>query len=43
VQVFHDKEHRLLGRNAQQDRQEGVQDLLLLLFGRPGQGIRMKR
>jgi hypothetical protein len=38
VQVFHDKEHRLLGRNAQQDRQEGVQGLLLLLLGRRRQG-----
>jgi hypothetical protein len=24
VQVFHDKEQRLLGGNTQQDRQEGV-------------------
>ena len=33
VQVFHDKEHGLLGRNAQQERQQGVQELLLLLLG----------
>jgi hypothetical protein len=38
MQVFHHKEHRLLGRNAQQDRQESVQRSLLLLLGRPGQG-----
>ena len=38
VQVFHHKEHRLLGGNAQQDRQQGVQGLLLLLLGRHGQG-----
>ena len=37
VQVFHDKEHGLLRGNAQQDRQEGVQRLLLLLLGRHGQ------
>jgi hypothetical protein len=34
VQIFHDQEHGLLGRNAQLDRQEGVQGLLLLLLGR---------
>ena len=38
VQVFHDEEHRLLGGDAQQDRQEGVQGLLLLLLGRYSQG-----
>ena len=38
VQVFHDEEHRLLGGDPQQDRQEGVQRLLLLLLGRHGQG-----
>jgi hypothetical protein len=38
VQVFHDKQHRLLGGDAQQNRQEGVQGLLLLLSGRSGQG-----
>jgi hypothetical protein len=38
VQVFHDKEHRLLGGDAQQDRQEGVQGHLLLLFRRHSQG-----
>ena len=36
--VFHDKQHRLLGGDAHQNRQEGVQGLLLLLFGRSGQG-----
>ena len=38
VQVFHDEEHRLLGGDAQHDRHEGVQRLLLLLLGRHGQG-----
>jgi hypothetical protein len=38
VQVFHDKEHRLLGGNAQHDCQEGMQGLLLLLLGRHRQG-----
>jgi hypothetical protein len=38
MQVFHHNEHRLLGRNAQQDRQESVQRSLLLLLGRQGQG-----
>src|SRR5262245_41834322 len=38
VQVFHDKEHGLLGRNAQQRRQESLQGLLLLLLRRHGQG-----
>ena len=38
VQVFHDKEHGLLRGDAQQDRQEGVQGLLLLLLGRQRQG-----
>src|SRR5262249_31430858 len=37
VQVFHDKEHRLLGGDAQEDRQEGLQRLLLLLLRRFGQ------
>jgi hypothetical protein len=37
VQVFHDKEHRLLGRNAPQNRQEGLQRPLLLLLRRPSQ------
>jgi hypothetical protein len=32
VQVFHNKEHRLLRGDAQQDRQQGVQGLLLLLL-----------
>src|SRR5215831_2585272 len=43
VQVFHDKEHRLLGGDAQQDRQEGVQGLLLLLLRRYGQGSIVSR
>jgi hypothetical protein len=34
VQVLHDKEHRLLRSDAQQDGQQGVQGLLLLLLGR---------
>ena len=38
VQVFHDKEDGLLGRDAQQDGQEGVQRPLLLLLGRHRQG-----
>jgi hypothetical protein len=38
VQVFHDKKHRLLGSDTEQDRQEGVQGLLLLLFRRHRQG-----
>jgi hypothetical protein len=38
VQVFHDKEHGLLDRNAEQEREEGVQSLLLLLLGRPCPG-----
>src|SRR6266567_3929566 len=38
VQVFHDKEHGLLGRNAQQRRQEGLEGLLLLLLGSESQG-----
>jgi hypothetical protein len=38
MEIFHDKEYRLLGGDAQQDRQEGVQGLLLLLLGRYGQG-----
>ena len=38
MEVFHDEEHRLLGGDAQQDRQEGLQGLLLLLLGREGQG-----
>jgi hypothetical protein len=33
VQVFHDKEHRLLGGDSEQNRQEGLQGLLLLLLG----------
>jgi hypothetical protein len=37
VQVFHDKEHRLLGRNALQNRQQGLQRPLLLLLRRPSQ------
>jgi hypothetical protein len=37
VQVFHDKEHGLVRGNAQQDRQEGVEHLLLLLLRRHGQ------
>ena len=32
VQVFHDKEHRLLGRQAPQNRQQGLQRPLLLLL-----------
>jgi hypothetical protein len=43
VQVFHDKEHRLLGGDVQQDRQDGVQGLLLLLFGRHSQGGIVRR
>ena len=43
MQVFHDKEHRLLGGDAQQDGQEGVQDLLLLPIGRHGQGGIVRR
>jgi hypothetical protein len=38
VQVFHHQEHRLLGRNAQEDGQQGVQRVLLLLLGSEGQG-----
>jgi hypothetical protein len=38
VQVFHDKEHGLLDGDAQENRQEGLQGLLLLLRGRHGQG-----
>ena len=38
VQVFHNKQDGLLRSNAQQDRQEVVQGLLLLLFGRQVQG-----
>ncbi len=34
VQVFHDKEHGLLDGDAEQDRQESLQRLLLLLPGR---------
>ena len=37
VQVFHNKEHWLLGSDPQQDGQEGVQGLLFLLRGRPGE------
>jgi hypothetical protein len=37
MQVLHDKEHGLLSGDAQQDRQQGVQRLLLLLLGREGQ------
>jgi hypothetical protein len=36
MEVFHDEEHGLLGGNAQQDRQQGMQGLLLLLRGRYG-------
>ena len=43
MQVFHDKEHRLLRGDAQQDRQQGVQGLLLLLLGRHGQGGIVRR
>jgi hypothetical protein len=39
VQIFHHKQDGLLRSNAQQDRQEGVQDLLLLLGGRSQGGI----
>ena len=38
MQVFHDKEHRLLGGDAQHDGQEGMQGLLLLLLSRHRQG-----
>jgi hypothetical protein len=38
MQVFHDEQHRLLGGDAQQNGQEGLQGLLLLLLGRHGQG-----
>ena len=38
VQVFHHKEHRLLGGDTQEHRQQGLQGLLLLLLGRYGQG-----
>jgi hypothetical protein len=38
VQVFHDEEHGLLRRDAEHDRQQGVQELLFLLRGRQGQG-----
>jgi hypothetical protein len=37
VQVFHHKQHGLPGRNAQQDGQQGIQELLLLLLGSEGQ------
>src|SRR5262245_26915527 len=43
VQIFHDKEHRLLRGNAPQDRQQGVQRLLLLLLRRYGQGGIVRR
>jgi hypothetical protein len=33
VQVFHDEEHRLLGGNAPQDGQQGMQGLLFLQLG----------
>ena len=36
VQVLHHQEHGLLGRNAQQDGQQGMQRLLLLLLGERG-------
>jgi hypothetical protein len=38
VQVFHDQEHGLPCGDAQEDGQEGLQDPLLLLLGRHGQG-----
>src|SRR5262249_34395023 len=38
VQVFHDKEQRLLHGDSQQDRQQSMQELLLLLLGRQSQG-----
>ena len=38
MQVFHDKQQGLLRRPAQQERQEGLQGLLLLLLGRHVQG-----
>jgi hypothetical protein len=38
VQVFHDKEQGLLRGDVQQDRQQGLEGLLLLLLGRHGQG-----
>ena len=38
VQVLHDKEHRLLRGDAHEDREQGVQRLLLLLLRRHGQG-----
>ncbi len=38
VQVFHDKQHRLLCGDSQQNCQEGLQGLLLLLLRRHGQG-----
>jgi hypothetical protein len=34
VQIFHDEERRLLGGHPPQDRQQGVQGLLLLLLRR---------
>ena len=34
VQVFYDQEDRLLGGHTQQDRQQGVQQLPLVLLGR---------
>ena len=38
VQVFHGKEHRLLRGDAHEDREQGLEGLLLLLLGRHGQG-----
>jgi hypothetical protein len=38
VQVFHDKQHRLLGGDFEQDRQQGLERLPLLLLGREVQG-----
>jgi hypothetical protein len=33
MEVFHDEQHGLLGGNAQEDAQQGMQGLLLLPLG----------
>ena len=43
MQVFHDKEQGLLRGDAQQDRQQGLEGLLLLRLGRHGQGGIIRR
>jgi hypothetical protein len=43
MQVFHHEEHRLLGGDSEQNRQEGLQGLLLLLLRGQGQGGIIRR